>query len=176
MLLDEGVGSLPEGHATPVAHVVACVEGCHAVELLIDHDNRERVACTVVLNPWRCLLANSQYYVSSLVAIGIHQFVVGIYWHEMDLSYTHGRHNIHVPTELELYAARTCLAVEHDAEVGTCELVLVLRVEEPSLALAFVFCLLGFGEVALIRILYAANLALYIGSDDALEGTLVVRA
>ena len=174
MLLDERIGSLPKGHSAPVAHVIACVKGCHAVELLIDHDDRERVACTVVLNPWRSILAYCQYNVGSLIAFGIHQFVVGIYRNEMNLSHTYSRHNVHVPTECELDGTRTCLAVEHDAEVGTCEFVLILRVEEPSLTLAFVFCLLGFGEVALVRILYAANLALYIGRDDALEGTLVV--
>ena len=163
MLLDKWVGGLPEGHATPVAHVVAGVESDHAVELLIDHDDREGVASTVVLNLRRCLLTNCQHYVGCLVAIGIDQLVVGIDRHEVDLSHTHGRHYIHVPAEFELDAARTCLAVEHNAEVGAYELVLVLRVEEPALTLALVVSLLGLAEIALIRILDAANLALYIG-------------
>ena len=109
-----------------------------------------------------------------LVAVGIHQFVVGILRHEVHLSHTFGRNDVHVPAELELDASRTSLSVELDAEVGVLELVLVLRVEKPAFSLALIVGLLALAQIALERILYLADLAIYVGRDDRLELTLVV--
>ena len=174
VLLHEGIGSLPEGYAAPVAHVVACIVSSHAVELLIDHDDREGISGTGILNLRSRSLANGKDHIIRLVAVSIHKLIFCIHRNEMNLSHTHSRNDVHIPAELELHAARTRLAVEHDTQVGTGQLILVLGVQEPSFTLTFVLHLLGIRHIALEGILDASDLAFHIGRNQTFESTLIV--
>ena len=91
----------------------------------------------------------------------------------MNLSHTNGRNHVHRPAELELHGARTVLSVQPDTQVSTCQLIFILTVQEPVLAL--VLCLLGIGQITLKRILYLTNLAFHVGRNQTLESTVIVR-
>ena len=86
------------------------------VELLVDHDDRERVTGTGILNLRSRSLANGKDHIIRLVAVSIHQLIICIHRNEMNLSHTYSRNDVHIPAELELHAARTRLAVEHDTQ------------------------------------------------------------
>ena len=175
MILHKSISSFPERYAAPVAHVIAGIEGSNATQFLVDHDDRERVTGTVVLNLWCCLLTNGQDNIIYRFAICIYQLVFILDWHEMNLSHTNGRNHVHRPAELELHGARTVLSVQHDTQVSTCQLIFVLTVQEPALTLALVLCLLGIGQITLERILYLTNLAFHVGRNQTLESTVIVR-
>ena len=175
MGLHEIIGSLPKGYAAPVAHVVARIVGNHATQLLVDHDDRERVARTVILNLRCSFLANRQDYVFRRISISIHQLVFCLDRNQVDLSHTNGRNHVHRPAELEVDAARTILSIQHDAQVGTLQLVFILTVQEPAFTLALVLSLLGIGHVSLEGILNLSNLAFHVGRNQTLECTVIVR-
>ena len=174
MILHKSISSFPERYAAPVAHVIAGIEGSNATQFLVDHDDRERVTGTVVLNLWCCLLTNGQDDIIYRFAICIYQLVFSLDWHEMNLSHTNGRNHVHRPAELELHAARTRLSIKYDSEIGTCQFILILAIQKPTFTLALVFCLLGISHITLERILYLTDFAFYIGRNQTLESTLIV--
>ena len=175
MSLYERIGSLPESHASPVAHIVASLNAVHTAQLLVDHDDRERVTGTVVLYLRSRLLTNGQHHVACWIAIGIDQLYIRVGRNQVNLSHTNSRNHVHRPAEGELHATRTILAVEHDTEIGTRELILILAVEQPALTLALVFSQLGIRQVTLERVVDATYLTRYIGRNQTLKSTLIIR-
>jgi len=93
----------------------------------------------------------------------------------MNLSHTNGRNHVHCPAELEAHGARTVLSVQHDTQVSTCQLIFIFAVQEPTLTFALVLCLLSIGQITLERILNLINLAFYVGRNQTLESTFIVR-
>ena len=175
MSFHEIISSFPERYAAPVAHVIAGIEGSNATQFLVDHDDRERVTGTVVLNLWCCLLTNGQDHIICRFAICIYQFIFSLDWHEMNLCHTNSRNHVHCPAELEVHGARTVLSVQHDTQVSTFQLIFILAVQEPALTLAIVLYLLSIGQITLKGILNLSNLAFHVGRNQTLESTFIVR-